>query len=1233
MSSKEVKNLLKEAREAIKSKEFPVAIRKCKEALSHDKKNGMAFIFMGAAYQETDKIEAAKCLRKAIELSDDCKLLAFQGLANCVAVKELPEIYEELLKLLPDKYNDYYSKLTSLFLQDKITDYALLIKIFCNEIKIDNKERKYAALKSLLNVFMKNRDEAFEKHKDEFLECLEVGIQDKNHLYHVDIYQYYFKILQSKERYGDLVKSAEEMTTIYSNNVIPLEWICKVYIDNEKNQNFKISENLKSNFGIYIERLLEINPNSVLGLTASALVKYAIGDLAGSRDILIKVNELQPNWSLCLKRLALIHERFRAYLLAELVYRQLKNVDINLAEMLIEQHEKNKVLEGIEICKNNLTDIKSTELIIKGNIYLGNLSEAEKLIENLQHQSENVVLIKALIAHVKGENENAIEILRENESHEAFLEVGKLLFHDKKFDESLINILKATKLDPNNSECFYWLGKIYMTNNDEARSKKCFEKCLNLNPQNEKAIATLSAIYRKNKDWDQNLQILEKSVKSVDGAYQKAAFFQLGLHHLAQQSYDNAITAFRNSLKYDKENTECWEGLADAYMARGSFNSALNVFEKSVEINPLNSYAKLQVAKVKYILQQYQESITDYEELLSIIPDYLPALKGIAESHIGRANYLHENHRTGRARDHCQSSLSFLERAIKQEQNFICLWRCLGNLFDFVGSFPEIYNYLIVPATIVCENQPKKLSGDELFDLASKCYSRCLKMSMKNDFVWFDLIANYYRRAMKTIKEDAKAEFLKLANDGAKHLVKLAPTKWQNWNLLGIISATKEINDPAIAQHCFIKAINLDKRTFTSWSNLGVFYLMNGDIKLANKAFSRAQQSDTSFLNAWIGQACIAELIGEHDETMDLFRHCTQLGYHHESSIGYSNFVCSILNKPDYASNPKYEYAIDKMHAIPMALDNIKWHCLDESEATFEAWCFVGYLSKCQKLYSQSIHAYEKAVELTEDVSLKDKCLTDLGFCYLKVNEHSKAAKAFSDVKEATFMSTVGLALAFYKDGQYQDCYETYQKAIEWLATNDEEKAQVLIAMAAMIYAFQGAEDAKMVLFQCIGLSPTPVEGLLSLCAISLLHKDKQLGELVMKELRSHEKDLVYGHHVSFMMAQFYIKYESKDIAIAYISSRIHEFPNRPFLRKLLANVLLETSSNDNRLMKAACRMAESSLILRIMNKEVMSSEEAAELLALASMTIKKVDSKTSKMYAQKAIHICPTYWKVLKIN
>jgi hypothetical protein len=34
-----------------------------------------------------------------------------------------------------------------------------------------------------------------------------------------------------------------------------------------------------------------LNPNSLLGLMASGLVKYAIGDLAGARDVLVKGEE------------------------------------------------------------------------------------------------------------------------------------------------------------------------------------------------------------------------------------------------------------------------------------------------------------------------------------------------------------------------------------------------------------------------------------------------------------------------------------------------------------------------------------------------------------------------------------------------------------------------------------------------------------------------------------------------------------------------------------------------------------------------------------------------------------------------------------------------------------------------------------------------------------------------------------------------------------------------------
>lgn len=95
---------------------------------------------------------------------------------------------------------------------------------------------------------------------------------------------------------------------------------------------------------------------------------------------------------------------------------------------------------------------------------------------------------------------------------------------------------------------------------------------------------------------------------------------------------------------------------------------------------------------------------------------------------------------------------------------------------------------------------------------------------------------------------------------------------------------------------------------------------------------------------------------------------------------------------------------------------------------------------------------------------------------------------------------------------------------------------------------------------------------------------------------------------------------------------RIHEYPDRPFLRHLLAQTLFENYKEEEKLMKAASRMAEGSLTLRISNKEFLTSEEGAGLLALASVAMESVDRNSARILAQKAVHICPSYYEILKI-
>lgn len=71
----------------------------------------MALVFLGAAYQDTDKNNAAKFLRKAVETTNDVPTIALQGLLNCCDPAEVPDICEKLLKLTPEKYEDLYKRI------------------------------------------------------------------------------------------------------------------------------------------------------------------------------------------------------------------------------------------------------------------------------------------------------------------------------------------------------------------------------------------------------------------------------------------------------------------------------------------------------------------------------------------------------------------------------------------------------------------------------------------------------------------------------------------------------------------------------------------------------------------------------------------------------------------------------------------------------------------------------------------------------------------------------------------------------------------------------------------------------------------------------------------------------------------------------------------------------------------------------------------------------------------
>ena len=72
--------------------------------------------------------------------------------------------------------------------------------------------------------------------------------------------------------------------------------------------------------------------------------------------------------------------------------------------------------------------------------------------------------------------------------------------------------------------------------------------------------------------------------------------------------------------------------------------------------------------------------------------------------------------------------------------------------------------------------------------------------------------------------------------------------------LIRLIIFFLEQSNLELAQHAFIKSIQIENNNAITWTNLGTMYLTMNEIKLAHEAFKVAQRTEPSYVQCWIGQ-------------------------------------------------------------------------------------------------------------------------------------------------------------------------------------------------------------------------------------------------------------------------------------------------------------------------------------------------------------------------------------------
>ncbi|KAL0279062.1 UNVERIFIED_CONTAM: hypothetical protein PYX00_000699 [Menopon gallinae] len=1255
MDAKEVKLTLKSIKENLDAKDFKSAIKLCKTVLKSDRNNYLALVFFGVALQETEqKDEAPKAFKKAIEVKPDNNL-AWMGLATYYEKYQTADSNQDLLKAYErliiletniNKCTDLIKKYENLAItmQDTVTS-----KVLFKALDEVSEEKKLLLKPCLLSVFSAcpvSDKEISECKRALLSELAMTTLGSDSNLPHC---RKYLEHLHKEGNLQQVLCEGNKIRTNYPNDLHILQYICKAYAElySVSDDDSELSCN-----GAYTA-LLELTPDSYLGHLCKGIhelqQKNPINALESLRQSLSEDSGNGLTWFILCKCQIILYQFYDAETSAQEALKCLKygsknetlmqKAELWYIQSLSEQDEEEKLLEAVKLGSSfyeQKSDVNVLPFLVKALIKLNRVNECMEYLDVLKvKNNETATFLQCLCFRQNSQEykEKMESLVKEySESYDAWLELGRIYYSEKNRVSCLQCLLKSAKLNQWCYLSFLHLGHCYKDlYNDLEKSRRCYQKAFQLNPGCPEIGPCLSEVYRLLGKEDLNGQLL--NLITTQTPKQKWGWLNLGIHYLSKNQYQNAVNSLRVATRLNPNDRMTWEMLADAYFYQGAYISAGKAYSRVIDLGSTSVYPLVQMAMVKHFMEEYDASIRSFREIIENHPQYLPGLKGHAEVCITLVKQCVARNLNGLAMDNCQEAVNSLIKCLEARKDLACIWKLLGDACVLFSDLPDKYVKLRVPTKMMSEQRRIRegqtevvLNKTEVLILGSRSYCEALALNSDSSRLWYDLAICYNKMAVHSKLPEKKKEMRELACAAVKKSLLVNEKSWESWNMFGVISASPEIKDYPLAQHCFIRALDENDSSPVVWTNLGTLYLCLNDLKLANQSFTEAQRLDHDYVQCWIGQAMIAHMTGHHD-AMDLFRHSNQLGTHPEGSLGYANMVCQTLLETKNKNDKNYIYSIKNMNAVSVACDALTWY-IDRFTDNPCAYNMLGLLLERQKLYNPSCKAFQNAVSLLissprdksqgdEQTDILDKALLNYGRSLTNVGKPEEAIEVLKQIRKANFVNQCALALAYFKAKKYEEAYSSYATTLEWLAPDSGFKSHILVAMATVVYMHQGMEDAKILLMQASRLKPPSVQGLFACCALGMLHSDLLFSELSLKELSQYKDEPKYLNHIAVFESYTYLFKGEKEKAIRAISKAIHRHPTQPSLWLSLSLLLLHLYPSFDSQSAANC----AEVTIQIGRSEI----DVSKIMSLVSLSNLLSDKGLKSLRSsQKAVHMFP---------
>lgn len=264
-----------------------------------------------------------------------------------------------------------------------------------------------------------------------------------------------------------------------------------------------------------------------------------------------------------------------------------------------------------------------------------------------------------------------------------------------------------------------------------------------------------------------------------------------------------------------------------------------------------------------------------------------------------------------------------------------------------------------------------------------------------------------------------------------------------------------------------------------------------------------------------------------------------------------------------------------------------------------------------------------------------DKLKANLARLYTTCGRCEEATELYGTLKESELSSVCGIALAHFKANRYTEAYITYEAALQWLASDEENKSHLLVAMAMAAFRrdFPDPEAARDLLYQSSESDPPSVYGILALCALGLLTADDTLTFAAIDAFQPYRTQPRYVADITTLLAFKEFSGGNELQGRREIMRNVHLLPNVTEMWAMLTSYLANVAAASERprwfdgLLVARC--AESTVFARREHESsadlVFKPMDLSQIISLNSVGyLLAGQGKNSLIAAQKAVHCNP---------